>query len=339
MLILQVVIAMTKNQIDPLQVKIPLDSNAYAAAETAYVNQVSSRRKQIYLNVLAIHAVKQYLQWLAIPTDWSQCDSYTPIMRQFLNVADLEIKGYGRLECRPLLPGEEILDIPSEVHNDRIGYVAVQFDEELEVATLVGFTKTVNQCQISLESLEPIDALLRIIGTASASLSPIEDISEELLYWQEPTRLDEWFSHQFTELVNVNWRPLEELKNLFAPEVLIELGYGTRGLAVAIPENQVKRGKLVGLEKGDEQIALVVGLQESTTPETEISVEVYPTGKRTYLPKNLELMVLDETGEAVMQAQSRSNRRIQMEFSGETGEEFSIKLALGDFTVTEAFQI
>ncbi|HEY9743441.1 MAG TPA: DUF1822 family protein, partial [Coleofasciculaceae cyanobacterium] len=60
---------------------------------------------------------------------------------------------------------------------------------------------------------------------------------------------------------------------------------------------------------------------------------------QTYLPHDLQLMVLDEKGEAVMQAQARSTKNIQLKFSGEPGETFGVKVALGDVTVTEAFLI
>jgi hypothetical protein len=39
---------------------------------------------------------------------------------------------------------------------------------------------------------------------------------------------------------------------------------------------------------------------------------VYPTGEQTYLPQDLQLMVLDEAGVAVMQAQARSTKNIEI---------------------------
>ena len=315
---------------------ISLTSEAYAAAEVAYEKQVPSRRQQTYLNVLAIHAVQQYLQWLAIPTDWGECDSNDPTLRRFLDVADLEVKGCGRLECRPVLPGVETLNIPSEVQSDRIGYIAVQFDEALETATLLGFTKIAHPAPLPLAALNPVEMLLDVVGTAPAALSPVEALPEALLNWQEPIQLGDWFNNQFNHLVAKGWQALEKVEAFIAPESRLELAFSVRGAATAVP---VKRGKLVDFEKGTNQVALVVGLQESNAPETEILVEVYPTGEQVYLPQDLELMVLDDMGIAVMQAQARSNKKIQMEFSGESGEEFSIKLVLGDFSVTEAFQL
>jgi hypothetical protein len=51
-------------------------------------------------------------------------------------------------------------------------------------------------------------------------------------------------------------------------------------------------------------------------------------------------MVLDEDGEAVIDAHTRSeNKTIQLEFGGEPKDRFSVKVALGDVSVTENFVI
>lgn len=314
-------------------IQVALASEAYAEAEAAYTAQVPSRRNQTYLNVLAVHAVKQYLQWLAIPIDWSECDSHDPIMRRFLEVADLHIPGYGRLECRPVLPGADALEIPGEVQGDRIGYIAVTFDDDLTTATLLGFTETVDS-RLPLDALAPVETLLDIVGTAPAALSPVADIPEALWHWQEPIDLGNWLSHQVENLVEKGWQTLEALASLIAPDAGMDLAFNARGVAAAAP---VKWGKVVGFDA--EQVALVIGLLPSETPESDILVEVYPVGESPYLPHDLELVVLDEVGVTVMQAQARSNKKIQMEFSGESGEGFSIKLVMGDVSVTEAFQL
>jgi hypothetical protein len=69
-------------------------------------------------------------------------------------------------------------------------------------------------------------------------------------------------------------------------------------------------------------------------------VEEQPPQGQTYLPSNLQLMVLDEDGETVIDAYARSdNKTIQLEFGGEPGDCFSVKVALGDVSVTENFVI
>lgn len=102
------------------------------------------------------------------------------------------------------------------------------------------------------------------------------------------------------------------------------------------------RGKLINLvkETTDQSVILVVTLSPEESQETDITVEIHPTIKQTYLPPNLQLTVLDSEGVAVMEAQARSNNRnIQLQFSGEPGERFSIKVALGDVSIIEDFII
>lgn len=321
-------------------IKIPLSLETYKVAEIAYQQQ-SSPKKHIYLNTLAVQAVKQYFQWLSIPTDWQSCESFDPVIRQLMDVADIEVPGYGRLECRPVLPGENIMTIPSEVQGNRIGYIAVQFDEELETANLLGFTKTASQERILLEALEPLEILLDLVGTILADTKPSEDVPATLLNWQEPISLRNWLNDQFDDFIARGWQTLNAIEHCITPAAHTELAFQVRGAQAkkVNKDNLIQRGKLLNLEKGNEQVALVMGLQTIESSETEIWVAVYPTGEQTYLPSDLELIVLDETGNAVMQTQSRSSPQILMEFIGESGEQFSIKLAMGDFTLTEAFQL
>jgi hypothetical protein len=48
-------------------------------------------------------------------------------------------------------------------------------------------------------------------------------------------------------------------------------------------------------------------------------------------------MVLDEQGKSVLQAEAGNSESIEFQFSGEPGESFSVKVALGDFSITEEF--
>jgi len=71
----------------------------------------------------------------------------------------------------------------------------------------------------------------------------------------------------------------------------------------------------------------------------DIWVQVHPTNGCECLPYNLRLAVLDEACEAVMQAIARESKNIQLEFSGTLGEHFSVQVALGEVSLTEAFVI
>lgn len=104
----------------------------------------------------------------------------------------------------------------------------------------------------------------------------------------------------------------------------------------------VRRAKIIdlGMLLGGYQVVLVVTLTPEADRKTKIHLRVYPAGKETYLPPNLELIVLDEFEKDLLSVQSRSvDNAIQLEFRGEQGDSFSVKVALGNVSVTEYFAI
>jgi len=82
-----------------------------------------------------------------------------------------------------------------------------------------------------------------------------------------------------------------------------------------------------------------VGLSETDESEIDISVEVYPANGQKNLPHDLQLIVLDEEGKTLMLARANKTDNLLFEMSGEPGEHFSVKVVLGDFSVTENFLI
>ena len=101
------------------------------------------------------------------------------------------------------------------------------------------------------------------------------------------------------------------------------------------------RGQLIDLGTVAEvgQLGLFVGLIPTNTSKMEVWVQVRPTGSQNHLPQQLEVMVLDETGVAAMQAESRGTEFIQLKFSALLGERFAIKVVLGSMNVTKNFII
>jgi len=156
---------------------------------------------------------------------------------------------------------------------------------------------------------------------------------------KEQVNLSQWLHNIF----EVGWETVEAI---FAPPQT-ELAFNTRGSSPVkvttpeIPVNGVKRGKRLDLERlgGSEQVAVFVGLTPTLSAQSDISVEVCPIGGQPYLPSDLQLMVLDEQGKSVLQAEAGNSESIEFQFSCEAGESFAVKVALGDFSITEKFLI
>jgi hypothetical protein len=315
----------------PLNFTVPLGEEAHQLAQQFRQHQRSPQKaKQVYLNTLAVYAVKFYLQCMEIETNWEASDSYNPVRQTLMNVADLEIPNVGTLECRPVLPSSPTVEIPSEVWEDRMGYVAVQLDQSLRKATILGFVDQVAAEEVPLSQLHSLEGLLKKLSQ-SQSVQPVNSLVKERV------NLGQWLHN----IIDTGWETVEAL---FAPPQA-QLATNFRNpLRIKATTSEtspqgVKRGKLIDWEQESSPVALFVGLTPTDSPELDISVEVCPTGSQDFLPHELTLLVLDEKGEAVMQAQSRGTKRIQLEFSGVPGEQFGIKVALGDMSVTEAFVI
>lgn len=299
---------------------MPLTLKAHQIANQFREQQSNPQKaKQVYLNTLAVQVVQAYLGWFGIETDLAASDSWNGAMQALTDTADLVIQHQGKLECRPVLPGATSCDVPPEVWEDRIGYVAVRFDAALSEATLLGFVPAVTGSEIPLEDLRSLNELLDY-------LHPIER-SESA---RQPVQLRQWLQG----VVEIGWQTIDHLLDKPQPAWSFRSGEQLAGR-----ELPTARGKLLHLESGSEDtpLALVMGLLPLDESSLDIWVRIFPTGNQTYLPPELELLILDETGIAVMQAQSRNTEIIQLKFKGMLGEKFSIQIISGAQSITEAF--
>jgi hypothetical protein len=94
-----------------------------------------------------------------------------------------------------------------------------------------------------------------------------------------------------------------------------------------------------------EEDALSVTLVVVITPETEQTVEVvaqlHPAGGDRTLPPNITLSLHEDSDVPLSQIKTRSHdQRIQLrQFRVHDGTDFQLRVALGKFTIVEAFTI
>jgi hypothetical protein len=283
---------------------------------------------------------------IGIPTNLEASDSWNPVLRLCADVADLEVTGIGRVECRPHRSAQSSCYVPPEVWLDRVGYIAVEIDELSLEATVLGFTQTVTDEELPIRQLKPIDDLIDV-------LNPLEVEERKSIPAAAKTRvkLNQWLTHMFEqgwETVESLFAPTEpELAFNFrsAPDAIMDDHFrGTRDSVLDEPtvSEAVSRAKLIdlGIQLAGYPVALVVKLQPESERKTHILLQLHPTGGQMYLPPLLQLTVLDEFGSIFLEAQARSaDNYIQLQFSGLPGEPFSVKVALGDASVTEDFVI
>lgn len=275
-----------------------------------------AKAQQVYLNTLAVCAVQYYFQCMGIETNQETSDSWDPIQQALLDVADLTLPYYGKVECRPVLPDTTTMQIPPEVWCDRIGYIAVQLEPSLRTATLLGYTPSAGNGEIVIRDLRSLDDFLNHLQPLSA-----------------PIPLSQWLEG----IMAAGWRSLDELLGTQPQLALSFRGDATRSKAT------VRRAKLLnlGLQLAQQSAALLVAV----TPETEqtlgISVQLHPATGETYLPSDLRLQLLTESGDSLQEVRSRSqDNYIQLKrFHGLPGESFKIQLTWGEVNLTESFVI
>ena len=312
---------------------VPLGLEAHNAAEKFRRKHRNSQKgEQVYLNTLAVLAVKYYLGCIGWETDWESSHSYNPFMQELMDVADLQVANLGKLECRPVLPSSEILFVPPEVATNRIGYVAVQLNEDFKTATILGFIKTViNHGEIFINQLESLEGFLFHLHHIQQSKAVKAQVN-----------LSQWFDNLFES----SWMALEEIFGSLDQKKLAFRSVSSE------PDANVVRAKIIdlGLQLKHQSVVLIIaiakrspqsGIAPLSEQKVEIIVQLHPITEKSYLSSNLRLNLVSELGEIIQQVESRSNDNfIQLKrFRGYPGESFNIQVSDGDFTIEETFVI
>lgn len=323
------------HELDDFSLALPITQIARRTAQQFASEQPTHHKaEQVRLNTLAIYAVNDYLQMMGFETNLSVGDSWNPVVRLCADVADLEVTGVGRIECRAMKPSESICYIPPEVWSDRISYVVVHIDESSLEATVLGFTQSAEQEELPISQLQPIDDLIDCLNPpVSSVITPSAPVVQK-----SKVNLSQWLTNVF----DAGWQTVETL--LTPPEPDLAFSFRSADSALLTddqsPDISVRRAKLIdlGMQLAGYSVALVVEITLQSEQKRNVLLQVHPTENQLYLPPLLQLTVLDEAGLVFLEAQARSaDNYIQLEFSGLPGEPFSVRVALGDASITEDF--
>ena len=146
--------------------------------------------------------------------------------------------------------------------------------------------------------------------------------------------LSQWFQNLF----EAGWQSLDTL-----------LGTEQRILAIQFRSDsefkkiQVKGAKVIdlGMQLGGEAVVLLIGLTLEADRTVGIRVRLHPAVGETYLPSDVRLVLLSQSGVVLQEVQSRCHDNyIQLKrFKSPTGRSFRIQVALGDVTIEESFML
>lgn len=320
--------------IENIAIPLPITSKNREIARNFARQQVEQEKiKQVLYNTLAVLTVKNYLEMLGIATDLSNSDSWNPVMRACDNVADLNILDLGILECRPLQSSDTSCHIPMEVWDLRLGYVMVKIDDSLKKALLLGFIAQVASEEISIADLQPIEALI----------DRLHDL-RELTVNSAVINLGQWFNNIFTP----GWSTIESFLN---PQQLIPawgfrnaepVDFNSEQPTSTNETDHIQRAKLInlGIQLKNRPVVLLVNISPEANGSMAVTLQVHPSCNDAYLPETLILRVVESSGQVFMEAQARSRDNfIQLQFSGEAKELFTVQIMLDDAELTEQFQI
>ncbi|MBE9108889.1 DUF1822 family protein [Nodosilinea sp. LEGE 07298] len=295
---------------------VALDREAHDhAARLAAEQATPAEGRRVYLNTLAVWAVHTYCQWLDIATAVSEGDSWQPGLAALLDGADLSIVGVGRLECRPVWPGERSFTLPPEALDDRIGCVAVQFFDTLDRVELVGFLPplpddftVVEPLTVSIDDLLPLDALLN-------ALHPVANLRQ----WLEGL------------LDSPTWQPPEQL--------LATTRYRPSLPATA---QTISQAKPITLGESAQLVVLVVQvIAAAAADHLTVRLRLYPASSKALLPRQINVVVLNDLGDVLLETETQADA-VYTELvltDCQPGEQFSVRITYRSASAIEEFMV
>jgi Protein of unknown function (DUF1822) len=110
------------------------------------------------------------------------------------------------------------------------------------------------------------------------------------------------------------------------------------------PKSPIRRMMDVGVQLIGNSIALMVGVMRKIDGKIAVLLRVYPIKQEPKLPPGLQLVILDENGELIpgLSAIARSNPLddyMNLYFSADVGDRFSVQLSLEHTSITEQFVV
>ncbi|TAD80066.1 MAG: DUF1822 family protein [Oscillatoriales cyanobacterium] len=300
-------------------------------AESAQNNQ---QRDSIYHNTLAILAISDWLTWLDIPHTHHGCDSWDSTARWFDDVADLTLYGLGRIECRPILPGDSVMKIPVESQGARTGYWAIGLDLAGDCAMLLGFLPAEwvgDRDQVSLDELEDVGAFLH--WCRDQQLRVDVNLADAI-------QLGDWLVEKFDH----GWQKLSTLLNELVDPTELSLNYrrntgmtGARVVEMGGDRIQAILSVAMNLAESEEIESEETESEETESEEYEwdITIRLQHRNPDLMLPNDLKLAVFDVVGRETIVVYPTDHTNLQVSFTAEPGEGFQVQLSWEGQTLAE----
>jgi hypothetical protein len=290
---------------------VPLSGADFKLAQKFSCEQKDAdKSKQVFLNTLAVLAVNFYCQCLKVETNLEESTIGHYNRRILMDSADLKIDVLGKLECRPVLPNENICYVPSEVWSDRVGYVVVEIDEEAKKAILFGFVEQIETNELPLAQLPDIDNLVDLLLLAK---------NKQLL---ERTFAKNWDN-------NISKRILDAKQQNFV--CLNDPALPTIDKSITSP---LYKAKYITLKR--RTFILFVRITPTKEGKFQLLVEV-ESDRGEKIPSDLNLKLLSLSDQTLNASQTKRGNYISLNYKLQLGESFQIQVKRAEEIHTEQF--
>lgn len=350
------------NSISPQDLRILLQETAWLEPEHfALAQKTSSLEKtdhntswQIYLNILALLGFEVWLE------ERLSDKVITRDISRITTAGNLKVDEfkYSAIATENLL--SEVVKIPKAIveqsENFAHFYVVVEVLEEEEQVVIRGFLShnqlsenIINlklpisdgcyQLPLSLFDMQPNHLSLYQRYIEASEFAPsivdrqITQTDERItnIVSKTTTKLSQWFQGVMDE----GWQALDSIQR---PE--LNLNYSLRSL-----DDEIKRTKIIdlGINLDNHKVALVVCISPDNKNLAKISVlaQLKPMDGDEFLPHNIKLIMISKAGKILQEiTASAEDKCIQSNVvKGEVGKQFSLKVSLGDSSMTEKFEL
>ena len=288
---------------------VPLSGADFKLAQKFSCEQKDAdKSKQVFLNTLAVLAVNFYCQCLKVETNLEESTIGHYNQRILMDSADLKIDVLGKLECRPVLPNENICYVPSEVWSDRVGYVVVEIDEEAKKAILFGFVEQIETNELPLAQLPDIDNLVDLLLLAK---------NKQLL---ERTFAKNWNEDESAKILKDKQKKLVRRDSPALPTI---------DKSITSP---LYRAKYITLIR--RTFILLVRITPTKEGKFQLLVEVESSKK---IPSDLNLKLLSLSDQTLKANPTKGDHYISLEYTLQLGESFQIQVKRAEESHTEQF--
>ena len=276
--------------------------------------------KQVFLNTLSVIAVHKCLKMFGFDSYLESGDCWNKVKRSLFNVADLLVADWGRIECFPILPKQENLELEPGLLDERKGCIGVKFHEHFNYVEMFGFKRFDRNIKSELE---------KTLTLKVKELQVFEDIFHHLPCISKTT-LEQWNNQDFAKYDNNYWQSPESLG--FQP--LSAFASNTR---------PIFRGRNINFEtlSGSHTIRLLIGYDS----QRNFQFGVHPQSNHHQLPDNLTITLRDHEGFwnykglTIEELDIRKLPEHGLRFPLEKGYSFQIELCLDDEKKIEKFTV